>query len=80
MALDVKEQWQCVEICLGMDDEQAESLSVKIRGQTSLGDIVVPICFRLPDGEEAADEAFFRHWKKPHVHRPWSLSGGLEPP
>lgn len=62
-----------------MGDEQAESLWVKIRGQTSLGDIVVAVSYRLPDQEEEADEAVFRHWKKPQVHRPWPLSRGLEP-
>lgn len=30
-------------LCLGVDDEQAESLYIKIRGQTNVGDVVVSV-------------------------------------
>ena len=43
--------------CLGIDDE---SLRIKIKKQTSMGDIVVDFCYRPPDQEEQVDEALYR--------------------
>lgn len=45
VALHVKEQLECMELCLAMDDEPSESLWVKKKEQTSTGDTVVG----LPD-------------------------------
>jgi len=36
VAFDVKGQWQCMEICLGMGDETTESLCVSISGQNNM--------------------------------------------
>ena len=56
-----------MELWLGTDDEPADSLWVRIRGQPTVGDIVVGVCYRPPDQEEV-DEA--KNWKEPHAHRP----------
>ena len=45
--LYVREQDRCTELCCGMGDERAESMWVRIRGQTNMGD-VVGVCYRLP--------------------------------
>lgn len=42
-----------------MDEEPAESLWVRISGQTNTGDIVVDVCCRPPDHEEVV-KAFLR--------------------
>ena len=47
-----------MELCLGTDEEPAESLYVSIRGQTKTGN-VVGVCYRLSD-QEKADEASYR--------------------
>lgn len=39
--LFMREASECMELCLGMDDELSESLWAQIREQTSTGDIVV---------------------------------------
>lgn len=41
-----------------MGEEPAESLWMRIKEQNSMGDIVVGVCYRLPDQEGEADEAF----------------------
>ena len=43
VALYVREQLECIELCLRMDDEPNESLWVRIKEQTSMGDIVVHV-------------------------------------
>lgn len=43
-----------------MVEEPAESLWVRISGQTNTGDIVVDVCCRPPDQEEEVVEAFLR--------------------
>lgn len=53
-------QPQSLELCLGIDDEPTESLWVRIKDQTGMGDIVVGFCCRRPDQEEQVDEAFYR--------------------
>ena len=58
-----------MEICLGMDEEPTESLWVRIKEKTGKGDIVVSICYRLPDQEEWMRPLDSK--KQPHVHRPW---------
>ncbi|KAK4806252.1 hypothetical protein QYF61_013396 [Mycteria americana] len=60
VALYVREQLECMELCLGMDDEPTESLRLRIKEHTGMGDIVVDVCYRLPDQEEQVDEAFYR--------------------
>lgn len=43
---------------LGMGDEPAESLFVKIKERTGIGDIVGHVCYRPPDQEKQMFEAF----------------------
>ena len=43
-------------LCLGIDDKPVKSLWV--RRQTNIGDVVVGVCYRLPQQEEEADEPF----------------------
>ena len=50
-----------MELCLGIGEESAETLGLRTRGQTNTGDVVVNMCYRLPDREEEIDEALFRH-------------------
>ncbi|GAB0203090.1 hypothetical protein GRJ2_002774600 [Grus japonensis] len=53
-ALYVREL-ECIELCIGMDEERVESLQVRIKGQANMG-----VYYRPPDQEEKADEAFYR--------------------
>lgn len=62
-----------MEICLGVDDVTKESLSVVTKQQTSMGDIIVGVSYRLPDQDEQGDEVFYRHL----VFRSWSLQCSL---
>lgn len=45
-------------LCLEAGDESAEGCLVKIRGQTNVDDVMVGVCYRLPDQD--IDEAFLR--------------------
>jgi len=56
----VREQLECMELCLGMDDEPMEHLWVRKSEQTSTGDVVVGVYYGLTDQEEQVDEAFYR--------------------
>ena len=52
VALYMGEQEKCMELCLGMDDEPADSLWVRISGQTNMGEVVVgrmQTCISKPD-------------------------------
>ncbi|GAB0205257.1 hypothetical protein GRJ2_002991300 [Grus japonensis] len=60
VALNVSDQLECMELCLGMDEEPTESLWVRIKGSAGTGDIIVGVCYRPPDQEDRADEAFCR--------------------
>ena len=60
MGLSVREQLECIELCLGMDDEPTESLWVRTIELTSIDDSVVGVCYRPPHQEEQVDEAFYR--------------------
>ncbi|GAB0204060.1 protein Hook 3-like [Grus japonensis] len=54
------EQLECLELCLGMDEEPTESLRVRIIEKVGKGDTVVGVYYRPPDQEEQVDEAFYR--------------------
>ena len=56
----MKEQLECMELCLQMDDEPTETLCVRVKGKTGKGDVLTGVCQRLPDQEEQADEALYR--------------------
>ncbi|GAB0206453.1 hypothetical protein GRJ2_003110900 [Grus japonensis] len=60
VALYVREQLECIELRLGVDEERVESLWVRIKGQANMGDTVVGVYYRPPDQEEEVDEAFYR--------------------
>lgn len=45
----MEEKQEFMELCLQMDDELAETLWVRIRGQTKAGDTMVCVCCRTPD-------------------------------
>lgn len=57
----MREQWECIERCLEVDEEQGKSLWVK--GQANMGDTVVDFNYRPPDQEDKSDEAFYDSWK-----------------
>ena len=54
----MREKLECIELCLGADEEQVESLWVGIKGQAHKGDITVGVYYRPPDQEEEIDETF----------------------
>jgi len=56
----VREQLQCIELCLGVDEDRVKSLWVRIKGQAHKGDITVGVYYRPPDQEEETDEAFYK--------------------
>ncbi|GAB0210277.1 hypothetical protein GRJ2_003493500 [Grus japonensis] len=60
VALYVREQLECIELRLGVDEEQVESIWVRIKGQANINDTVVGVYYRPPDQEEEVDEAFYR--------------------
>jgi len=59
----VREQLECIQLCLGADEERVESLKVRIKGQPHMGDITVVVYYRPPDQDEKVDEAFYRQLK-----------------
>lgn len=44
-----KESFECMELCSEMGYEPVESLWVRHGGQISLDDVMVGVCYRLPD-------------------------------
>jgi len=60
VALYVREKLDSIELCLGVDDEGVESLWVRIKGQSHMGNIVVDVYYGPPDQEEEVDDAFYR--------------------
>ena len=51
-SIDVSDQLECMELCLGMDEELTKSLWVRIKGRVGTGDIIVGVCYRPPDQED----------------------------
>ena len=56
----MRELLECLELCLGMDEEPIESLWFRIKERTDKGDIIVGVCCRPPDPEEPVDQALCR--------------------
>jgi len=56
----VREQVEYIELGLGANEEQVESLWVRIKGQAHTGNITVGVYYRPPDQEEEVHEAFYR--------------------
>ncbi|PKU27961.1 hypothetical protein llap_21735 [Limosa lapponica baueri] len=52
VTLYVKDQLECMELCLGMDEEPTESLWVKIKQRAGTGDVTAGVCYRPPDLED----------------------------
>jgi len=76
----VREQLECTELCLGADEEQVESLWVRIKGQAHTGDTVVGVYYRPPDKEEEVDEASYRQPKVPSQSQALVLTGDFNHP
>ena len=49
VSLYARAQQGCVELCLGMSDEPAETLWVRSSMQTDVSNVVVSVCYRQPD-------------------------------
>ena len=56
--LYVREQLECMELCLGIEEEPTESSLVSIKERTGKGDIILGVCYRPPDQEEQVDEVY----------------------
>jgi len=76
----VREQQECIELCLRVDEERVESLWVRIKAQAHMADFVVHIYYRPPDQEEEVNEAFYRQMKVASQSQALVLIGGLQPP
>jgi len=59
----MREQLECIELCLGADEERVKSLWVRITGQVHTGGTVVSVYYRPSDQEEEVEEAFYRQLK-----------------
>ena len=60
VAFCVNDQLECMELCLGMDEEPTKSLWVRTKGRAGTGDIIVEVCYRPPGQEDQAGEALYR--------------------
>jgi len=80
VALYVREQPDYVELCLRADEEQVESLWVRIKGQTHTGDIIEGVYCRSPDQEEEVDEAFYRQLQAASQSQALDLMGDFNHP
>jgi len=60
VTLYVDDQLECMELCLGMDDEPTESLWARIKSRARTGDSIVGVCYRPPNQEDRVDEALCR--------------------
>ena len=58
VALYVRECFDVTELMAG--DDKVESLWVKIRGRDDKADILVGVCYRLPNQHEETDEVFYK--------------------
>ena len=54
----VRECFDVTELMAG--DDKVESLWVKIRGRADKADILVGVCYRLPNQDEGTDEGFYK--------------------
>lgn len=68
--LFVKVCIECMEFSLGKYEESAESLCLRIRGQTSTADVLTGVYCSSPDQQKEADEPYFMLCRKYHSHRP----------
>ncbi|GAB0209089.1 hypothetical protein GRJ2_003374600 [Grus japonensis] len=80
VALYVREQLECIELRVGVDEERVESLWVRMKGQANMGDTVVGDYYRPPDQEEEVDEAFYRQVEVASRSQALVLMGDLNHP
>jgi len=80
VTLYVREQPECIELCLGADEEEVESLWVRIKGQAHMGDIIVGVYYRPPDQDEEGDEACYRQLKVASQSQALVLIGDINHP
>ncbi|KAF1501108.1 hypothetical protein FQV17_0014956, partial [Megadyptes antipodes antipodes] len=59
VALYVRECFDCLELN-DCDDETVECLWVRMRGKANEADILLGVCYRPPNQDEGADEAFYK--------------------
>ncbi|GAB0193231.1 mitochondrial enolase superfamily member 1 [Grus japonensis] len=76
----VREQLECIKFYLGVDEERAKSLWVRIKGQANMGDAVVGVYYRPPDQEEEVDEAFYRQLEVASQSQSLVLMGDFNDP
>ena len=60
VAIYVRDRLESMELCLGSGDQLTESLWVRVKGRTAMGDITVEICYTPPDQEDSVDEVLYR--------------------
>jgi len=80
VALYVREQQECIELCLGADEKRVESLWFRIKGQSHMGDDIVGVYYRPPDQEEEVDEAFYRQLQAASQSQALVLMGDFNHP
>jgi len=80
VALYVNNHLECMELCLGMDEEQTESLWVRIKDRTGAGDTIVEVCYRPPNQEDQADEPLYRQIGAVSRSQPLVLMGDFKHP
>ncbi|GAB0208991.1 hypothetical protein GRJ2_003364800 [Grus japonensis] len=78
VVLYVREQLECIELRLGVDE--VESLWVRMKGQANMGDTVVGVYYRPPDQEEEVDEAFYRQLEVASRSQALVLMGDINHP
>jgi len=80
VALYVRDQLECTELCLGADEERVESLWVRIQGQPRTGDVIVGVHYRPPDQEKEVDDAFYRQLQAASQSQALVLMGDFNHP
>jgi len=80
VALYVREQLKSTELCLGAGEKRVESLWVRIKGESHMGDIIVGVYYRPPDQEEEVDEAFYRQLQAASQSQALVLMGDFNHP
>lgn len=50
--LYVHYQLECLELCLGIDEELTENLWIQVKGRTCLVEIIVGVCYKPCDQED----------------------------
>jgi len=80
VALYVRKQLECIEVCLRVEEERVESLWVRIKGQARMHDTVMSVYYRPPDQAEEVAEAFYRQLKVTSQSQALVLMGDFNHP